>query len=198
VNAYGASKLCGEAYTRAFFLTYRFPTVVVRPFNTYGPRCHHEGLSGEVIPKFLLRALAGKELVVFGDGLQTRDFIHVSDTARGIVLAGTVNDAVGETLNLGTGRETTILDLGRLVGEVAGRAVVEMRHDEPRPGNTPRLCADAARARGHLGFIPRVSLEEGLEALRDWYLSQAESPHQLLAAEVVRCWEEGSVHAAHE
>ncbi|HEY6507946.1 MAG TPA: SDR family NAD(P)-dependent oxidoreductase, partial [Vicinamibacterales bacterium] len=77
-TVYGASKLAGECYTRAYFETYRYPTVVVRPFNTYGPRSHHEGDSGEVIPKFLLRCLAGKPLVVLGSGTQTRDFTYVA------------------------------------------------------------------------------------------------------------------------
>src|SRR5262245_5401309 len=81
MTVYGASKLAGEAYTRAYHRTYGFPTVVVRPFNSFGPRCHHEGDSGEVIPKFLLRALARRPLVVFGDGTQTRDFTEVADTA---------------------------------------------------------------------------------------------------------------------
>ena len=104
-TVYGASKLAGECYTRAYHDSYDYPSVVIRPFNTYGPRCHHEGDSGEVIPKFLLRCLAGKPLVIFGDGTQTRDFTHVSDTARGIILAGTSNDAIGKTLNLGSGHE---------------------------------------------------------------------------------------------
>ena len=81
-TVYGASKLAGECYTRAYHRTYGYPTVVVRPFNTYGPRSHHEGDSGEVIPKFMLRCLAGRPLIVFGDGTQTRDFTYVSDTAR--------------------------------------------------------------------------------------------------------------------
>ena len=88
-TAYGAAKLAGEAYARAFHQSYGLATVIVRPFNTYGPRCHHEGSSGEAIPKFLLRARAGLPLVIFGDGEQTRDFTYVSDTARGILLAGT-------------------------------------------------------------------------------------------------------------
>src|SRR5205807_8697625 len=88
MTVYGASKLTGECYTRAYHRTYAFPTVVVRPFNTYGPHCHHEGDSGEVIPKFMLRCMAGRSLVIFGDGTQTRDFTYVSDTARGIFLAG--------------------------------------------------------------------------------------------------------------
>ncbi len=69
---YGASKLAGEAYARAAFITHGLPVVVVRPFNVFGPRSHHEGASGEVIPRFMLRALAKKPLIVFGDGIQTR------------------------------------------------------------------------------------------------------------------------------
>ncbi len=73
-TVYGASKLAGECYARAYHTTYGYPTVIVRPFNSYGPRSHHEGDSGEVIPKFLLRCLAGRPMIVFGDGTQTRDF----------------------------------------------------------------------------------------------------------------------------
>ena len=107
-TVYGASKLAGESYARAFHRTYGYPTVVVRPFNTYGPRSHHEGDSGEVIPKFLLRCLAGKPMVIFGDGSQTRDFTYVSDSVRGIILADTTADAFGRTINLGSGHELTI------------------------------------------------------------------------------------------
>ena len=87
-NAYAAAKLGAESYVRAYNISYGMPTVVLRLFNTFGPREHHEGDCGEVIPKFLLRALAGKPLVVFGDGTQTRDFNFVSDTAGAILAAG--------------------------------------------------------------------------------------------------------------
>src|SRR5262249_19571733 len=107
MTVYGASQLAGECYTRAYWPTYGFPTVVVRPFNAFGPRSHHEGDCGEVIPKFLLRCLAGRPLIIFGDGSQTRDFTYVADTARGIMLAGLAPDTIGETINLGTGREVT-------------------------------------------------------------------------------------------
>ena len=103
MTVYGAGKLAGDSYARAFWHTYGYPTVVVRPFNAYGPRSHHEGDSGEVIPKFMLRGMAGKPMVVFGDGTQTRDFTYVSDTAWGILLAGVSEAAVGETINLGSG-----------------------------------------------------------------------------------------------
>lgn len=188
-TVYGGSKLAGEAYTRAFHKTYDYPTVVVRPFNTYGPRSHHEGDSGEVIPKFLLRCLAGKPMVVFGDGTQTRDFTYVSDSARGIILAGTETAAIGRTINLGSGAEVAINDLARTVARIAGRTDAEIIHDEGRPGDVLRLCADLSTARILLGYEVRVPLAEGLSRLLEWYRAQGVSPEELLEDEVVRNWD---------
>lgn len=187
-TVYGASKLAGECYARAFHRTYGYPTVVVRPFNTYGPRSHHEGDSGEVIPKFLLRCLAGKPLIVFGDGTQTRDFTYVSDSARGIIMAGTHPDAVGRTINLGSGHEVTINDLAAAVARVAGRPGAEVVRDDPRPGDVLRLCADMSQARTLLGYDVKVSLSEGLMRLLEWYTASGVSAEQLLEREVVRNW----------
>ncbi len=188
-TVYGASKLAGDCYARAYWDTYRFPTVVVRPFNSYGPRCHHEGDSGEVIPKFLLRGWAGKPMVIFGDGTQTRDFTFVGDTARGILLAGLSETVIGKTLNLGSGVETPINDLARIVAEVIGRPDAQVEHVEPRPGDVLRLYADASRAKEWLGFAPRVSLREGLQKLKAWYEQQAIPPEQLLVDEQIRNWQ---------
>jgi UDP-glucose 4-epimerase len=185
---YGASKLAGEHYVNAFRRTHGLPAVVVRPFNAYGPRCHHEGDSGEVIPRFLLRAMAGRPAVIFGDGSQTRDFTHVGDTARGIRLAADSPLFEG-VVNLGTGTEIAIADLARLVARIAGGAVPAPLHDAPRPGDVHRLCADIGRARTILGFAPRIALEEGIAELRDWYLASGRSPASLLEEEVVRAWE---------
>jgi UDP-glucose 4-epimerase len=187
-TVYGSSKLAGECYTRAFWRTYGFPTVIVRPFNAYGPRCHHEGDSGEVIPKFLLRCMANLPMVVFGDGTQTRDFTFVSDTAAGIRLAGTVAGAVGQTINLGNGREIRINELAQQVAAVAGRPPQIVR-ENPRPGDVLRLYASCALAREVLGFQPTISLEDGLCRLRQWYLELGESPERLLESEVVHNWE---------
>jgi UDP-glucose 4-epimerase len=188
-TVYGGSKLAGESYTRAFHRTYGYPTVVVRPFNAYGPRSHHEGDSGEVIPKFLLRCLAGQPMVIFGDGTQTRDFTYVSDSARGILLAGTSDAAVGRTINLGSGTEVTVNDLAAAVARVAGRPGAEVVHDEPRPGDVWRLCADLSLARALLDYDVRVSLTDGLARLLEWYRAQGTAPEELLRQEVVRNWE---------
>jgi len=189
MTIYGASKLAGECYTRAFYRTYGYPTVVVRPFNTYGPNCHHEGDSGEVIPKFLLRCMAGLPMVIFGDGTQTRDFTYVSDTAEGIIMAGLSDVAVGETINIGSEREVAIKDLARNVSEIMGRPNAPVTHDSPRPGDVLRLFADTAKARTLLGFKPSVTLQEGLVKLKEWYLAKGLPPEKLLEQEIVRNWE---------
>ncbi len=185
---YGGSKLAGEAYARAFHATYGQATVVVRPFNTYGPRSHHEGDSGEVIPKMILRCLAGRPRVIFGDGTQTRDFTHVSDSARGILLAGIADGVVGETLNLGTGVEVSINELAERIARVVD-CRPDVVHDAPRPGDVLRLCADMTKARALLGFTPGVTLDEGLATVRDWFRARPESPEELLEEETVRNWE---------
>jgi UDP-glucose 4-epimerase len=187
-TVYGGSKLAGESYARAYFRTYGYPTVVVRPFNTYGPRSHHEGDSGEVIPKFLLRCLAARPMVIFGDGSQTRDFTYVSDSARGILMAGMHPEAVGRTINLGFGTETTIAELARIVADVAGAPQVRVEHVEGRPGDVLRLYADMTVARDILGYMPTVQLKEGLTRLRAWYQEQGADPIVLLEHEVVRNW----------
>jgi UDP-glucose 4-epimerase len=186
-TVYGASKLAGECYARAFYSTYRYPTVVVRPFNSYGPRSHHEGDSGEVIPKFLLRCLAGRPLVIFGDGSQTRDFTFVEDTAHGILQAGFDDRTIGETVNIGSGSEVRIDDLAHRVGRVTGLPPI-IEHDAPRPGDVLRLLADASRARELFNFSPRVSLDAGLRRLLEWYRAQPMSPAALLEHEQTHSW----------
>jgi len=189
MTVYGAAKLAGECYTRAYYSTYGFPSVVVRPFNAYGPRCHHEGDSGEVIPKFLLRGLAGKPMIVFGDGTQTRDFTFVSDTARGILLAGITEGIEGKTINIGQGSEVSINELAAEVREAVGRPDAELVHDRARPGDVLRLFSDSSLARDLLGFRPSVRLKEGLTALRRWYESLDMTPAELLEQEVTYNWE---------
>jgi UDP-glucose 4-epimerase len=187
-TVYGSSKLAGEAYTRAFYDTYGYPTIIIRPFNCYGPRSHHEGDSGEVIPKFLLRCMAGLPLIIFGDGFQTRDFTYVSDAARGIIEIGCADNTVGQTYNLGSGKELTINALALLIAEIAGFQEPKIQHDEPRPGDVLRLFADSMKAHKAAGFEPRVSFEEGLKKLKEWYVQQGVSPEKLLEREEVRNW----------
>lgn len=190
MTVYGGSKLAGESYTRAFYETYNYPTVLVRPFNAFGPRSHHEGDSGEVIPKFLLRCMSGKPMVIFGDGTQTRDFTYVEDTARGILLAGTSEASIGETINLGSNHEITINELAEKIKVVVGKADAKIIHDKPRPGDVLRLYADSSKAGKLLGFEPQVTMDEGLQRLKTWYESSGVEPDELLKTEKVRNWEQ--------
>jgi len=189
MTVYGASKLAGENYARAFYCTYGYPIVVVRPFNTFGPRCHHEGDSGEVIPKMILRALAGKPMVIFGDGEQTRDFTYMVDTARGILLAGTNDNAIGETFNIGSGKEITINTLANKIKTILKIPNVGLIYDDPRPGDTLRLYADISKAKKLIDFEPEFNFDSALLKLRDWYLQQDKSPEELLANERIHNWE---------
>ncbi|HQQ60771.1 MAG TPA: GDP-mannose 4,6-dehydratase, partial [Kiritimatiellia bacterium] len=187
-TVYGASKLAGDCYTRAYWDTYRFPTTVVRPFNSYGPRCHHEGDSGEVIPRFMLRALAGKPLIVFGDGRQTRDFMFVEETARWILQVGLMDDLVGQTVNLGSGKETPIGDLARMVLEITEKQNGQIQNEAPRPGDVLRLWADTSRLTSLVNFRSHIGLHEGLRKLLDWYRNSGRTPEELLSEEVIHNW----------
>jgi UDP-glucose 4-epimerase len=137
----------------------------------------------------MLRCLAGKPMIVFGDGTQTRDFTYVADTARGILSAAVSDSTVGQTINLGSGAEVAINDLAARVAGVVGCADARIVHDEPRPGDVLRLYAGTERAAALLNFKPRVSLADGLALLRDWYLAAGTAPEQLLDQERVRNWE---------
>ena len=188
-TVYGGSKLAGEAYTRAYHVTYGMPTVVIRPFNAFGPRSHHEGDSGEVIPKFLVRAQNGLPPIIFGDGSQTRDFTFVEDTARAIAAAGVREGAVGETINVGNGQEISILELARVVTDVAGRPDLTPDLHASRPGDVLRLYADSNKAAALLGWKPAVTLREGLERLVAWHERQGTDWTTALSEDVPHNWE---------
>jgi UDP-glucose 4-epimerase len=188
MTVYGAAKLAGERYTDAYWKTYGFPTTVIRPFNAFGPRSHHEGDSGEVIPKFMLRAMAGKPLIVHGDGLQSRDFTFVADTARGIIAAGIHPATIGETINLGSGKDVTIKDLAELIARTLPGKNINVEYGPDRPGDVRRLLADSSKAARLIGFKPETSLQRGLELLRDWYQASGKDPEALLADEQTVNW----------
>jgi UDP-glucose 4-epimerase len=187
-TVYGAAKLAGEAYARAYHLTYGVETMVIRPFNSFGPRSHHEGDSGEVIPKFIVRAMNGIPPVIFGDGSQTRDFTYVDDTAAGIAAASMTDSLVGKTINLGSGQEVRIDDLAKLVLRVIDQPSLDPIHDLPRPGDVHRLIADSSLARSETGWHPAISLEEGIRRLLDWHSEQQTDWDAALEEDRVRNW----------
>ncbi len=188
-TVYGASKLDGECCARAFFRCYGAPVVVVRPFNAYGPRSHSEGDSGEVIPRFLVRALVGKAPVVFGEGSQTRDFTHVYDTAAAMARAAVTTGVEGETFNVGAGSELRIDELARIVTAAVGRPELRAEHIEPRPGDVLRLFADSSKAQRVLGHRATVSMKDGIADLAARVRAIGDDAVRALDANiVVRSW----------
>jgi UDP-glucose 4-epimerase len=183
------SKLAGEGYARAFYMTYGMPVAVVRPFNTYGPREHFEGPYGEVIPKFVLRALNDAPLVIFGDGEQTRDFTEVSDTARGLVLAGQCEALVGDVVNVARGEEVTINEIAQIVLETLPESKSPIEHAAERPGDVRRHYANIGKARRVLGFEPRVAIRDGIRRYVDWLMRSELDPREMLTREKLRNWE---------
>ncbi|MGD9143580.1 MAG: GDP-mannose 4,6-dehydratase [Dehalococcoidia bacterium] len=186
---YGASKLAGEAYARSYYLSFGLPVTVVRPFNTYGPREHLEGAYGEVIPRFMLRAMNNLPPIIFGDGEQTRDFTEVRDIARGIVLAGECDDLVGQNINIAAGREVTINEIARIVIDVAGQSgELAPIYMEERPGDVRRHFADISKARDILDFEARTGIEEGIKKYYDWVSKQNWDLKNLQEDEVIINW----------
>ncbi len=179
-TVYGASKLSGEAYTRAYHLTYRLNTIIIRLFNSYGPRSHHEHFSGELIPRSIIRALCNKPLVIFGDGTQTRDFTYVKDSVDGILSVLKTDKTIGNTYNIGSDSEITINKVAQLIVQEAGNSIVKTKHLKPRPGDVLRLYADSSRFRNLTGWKPEISLRKGLSETISWFRSQALDPHELL------------------
>jgi len=160
---YGASKLAGEGYCSAYHGTFGIDTVALRFGNVYGPRSGHKS---SVVAKFIRRAMEGKTLEIYGDGQQTRDFIHTDDLVRAITLAATQPDVGGEVFQIAANSETTVNDLtDRLVAlleEEMGLDEVDVAHTEPRTGDVRRNCSDTSKAENMLGWTPEIALTDGL------------------------------------
>lgn len=188
-TVYGASKAAGELYTLAYWRTYGLPAVVVRPFNTYGPREPSEGKRAEVIPKFVMRAMGGLQPVIFGDGQQTRDFTWVEDTARGIIMAAECDDLLGDCVNIARGREATIARICDLVLELVGDPDLKPLYlDDGRPGDVKRHWADIGKAQRLLGYSPTMDLESGLERYIQWIRGKGVDLERWAKQETVQNW----------
>jgi UDP-glucose 4-epimerase len=156
---YGMSKQAAEGYCELFRRLYGVSTVSLRLANVYGPRQDPLGEAG-VVAIFCGKLLGGERATVFGDGLQTRDYIYVDDVVSA-QLAAAASDS-GGPFNVGLGVESTVLDLVKALGGL-GAGELEYEHAPERPGEVRRIAVDPSRARKELGWEPRVGLAEGLE-----------------------------------
>ena len=165
LSPYGVAKLCSERYLDYYRNQYGIPFVALRYGNVYGPRQNPHGEAG-VIAIFAERMLRGQQPVIYGDGLQTRDYVYVDDVAQANLKALRY-DRSG-IFNIGTATETSVNDLfdalrDRMAPDLA------RRHEAGRPGEQRRSVLDFAHARKELGWVPRMALAEGLEETATWF-----------------------------
>lgn len=164
-SPYAGTKLAAENIAESYYHGYDLPVTILRPFNTYGPY-QKTGMAGGVVSIFTSRDIEGEQLKIFGDGTQTRDLVHVTDCARFIV-DGTLSEAAkGEVINAGTGSDISINDLAELVAS-EGTEINHVKHHHPQ-SEVQKLLCNPSKANELLGWKPQVSLEEGVERLREW------------------------------
>jgi UDP-glucose 4-epimerase len=167
---YAASKAATDHLVFSYMTTFDLDLVTLRPFNNYGPR-QNKGAYAGLVPLVIERILKDEVIEIQGDGLQTRDFIYVEDTAEATVLAYQHVNASGKTFNLSSGRETSVKTIvDKLVAITESK--VRIRHTEDRPGDVRRHCGDPSFARETFGFTPRIDLDRGLINTVNWYRTQ--------------------------
>lgn len=163
-SPYAESKLEAEQLCRKFMASHGLKTTILRPFNVYGPRMRKDQYAG-VIASFLQRLRNGKPPIIYGDGTQTRDFIHVQDAVHAMKAVIGNDRAGGQTFNVATGAPTTITQLAQLLTELVDDENVKPQHTAARQGDLKQSYADIHKARSLLGFEPKVRLKQGLLSL---------------------------------
>ncbi len=171
-TVYGASKLAGELYGIAYWRSYNFPVIVIRPFNTYGPHSHFEGPYGEVIPRFVIRALNNRPPIIFGDGNQTRDFTYVEDTVNGMIAAAEEDRLIGEVVNIAFGKERSINEVAKIILQELERQDLKAIYQKNRPADVLRHYADTKKAKKILNFQAKIPLEKGIVKYIKWLKEQ--------------------------
>ena len=168
---YGAAKAFNEGLLRSFAEMYGLRYVALRYFNVYGPRMDVYGAYTEVLIRWMERTAAGQPPIIFGDGTQTMDFVDARDIARANVLAAE-SEVTDEVFNVASGTETSLDELATTLLKVMGSSL-EPQYAPPRKVNpVPRRLADVSKTRQLLGFEARISLEEGLRDLVEWWRAE--------------------------
>jgi len=172
---YAGSKAASELYVRGFEKSERLKTVIIRPFNSYGEFMRIDTYSA-AIPKFYDRISKKLRPIIYGNGKQTRDFTYVDDTCNGIILADQTKNAIGDTFNIGQGKEVQIRKVARIFikkyEEITGKKIInELKFEAARKGDVMRHLADISHARKVLGYKPTIKLDEGIERYISWRLA---------------------------
>ena len=167
-SPYSASKIAADAIAISFFNAFNLPLTIARPFNTYGPRQSARA----VIPTIISQIANGKKQIKLGDVSPTRDFNYVADTCRGFLALARCDQAIGETVNIGSNFEISVGETLNLIRELMN-SDVEFVTDEqrirPEKSEVFRLWCDNSKIRDLTGFEPQYSIREGLKATIDWF-----------------------------
>jgi UDP-glucose 4-epimerase len=167
-SPYGVSKLAAENYVQVFHEVFRLKTVCLRYFNVYGSRQINSYYSG-VTTQFINRLAKNLPLAIFGDGEQSRDFVHVQDVVEANMLALRIKGVEGETFNIATGVATTINQLASTLLEITNKSCLKVAHSKPRKGDVKRSVGDISKAQKKLCYNAKSSLKEGLKELVESY-----------------------------
>lgn len=170
-SPYAGSKLAAENVALSYFHAFGLPVVILRPFNVFGPK-QKGNTEGGVVSIFINNNLNNEPLKIFGDGTQTRDFMYVEDCADFIYEASLNTDAEGEIINAGSGSDTSINDLAKLIVKNDNQ-IIHVEHPNLQSEIKKLLC-DYSKAHEILGWQPKVTLEEGLERTKEWIITQKE------------------------
>ena len=160
-SPYSASKIGADQIAYSYFCAFGTPVAIARPFNTYGPRQSMRA----VIPTIIVQSLSGEKTLSLGSLAPTRDFNFVGDTVSGMIAVLENDRAIGETINIGSGYETSIGDTVQLIGELTGKKLavkIEKARIRPKDSEVERLCCDAGKAKKLLGWQPKYAGKEGL------------------------------------
>ncbi|WML35464.1 SDR family NAD(P)-dependent oxidoreductase [Clostridium sp. OS1-26] len=165
VSPYGGSKIAAENMVLSYYNAYKLPTVVIRPFNTYGP-FQKTGGEGGVVAIFINNSLHKRDISIYGSGEQTRDLLYVKDCARFVVMAGYCGQVNGEVVNAGTGRDVTINELAEIITKDRV-SVKHVKHIHPQ-SEIMKLKCDYSKAKDLMNWEPEYTLEQGIEETEQW------------------------------
>jgi len=168
VSPYAVTKLAGEMYCSTFYQLYGLETISLRYFNVFGPRQDPDSPYAAVIPRFMAALLRREAPIIYGDGLQTRDFTYIENVVQANILALRASAGLGEAFNVACGERVSVLHLAHSLMALL-EAPVEPVHTAPRPGDVRHTLADISRARRILGYRPSVDFETGLRQTVAWY-----------------------------
>lgn len=174
ISPYGVSKACSEHYAEVFSSLYDMDIVCFRYFNVFGPRQNPASQYAAVVPRFITQLLRNEAPIIFGDGLQSRDFTFVENVARANLQACLAPGRIAGIYNIACGGAVSVLELAQALGAILGVSVTPA-FQPARSGDIMHSLADISRARETLGYAPTVSLEEGLRRTAKWYQENQEA-----------------------